>query len=76
MLSGHCETTVLLQDILLIIRLQNAINFAYERIEVHQDTDISSHISDQVVQYKADNVHQTIITIIIYSCKCVKHSMA
>ena len=39
------------------------MNFACERIKVYHDTDISNHISDQVVQYEADNVHQTTITI-------------
>ena len=37
--------------------------FAIERIEVYQDANISNHISDQVFQYEADNVHQSTITI-------------
>ena len=41
--------------------------------EVYQDGEISTRISDQVVQYEAANVHQ--ITIAIDGCKCVTHSM-
>ena len=41
--------------------------------EVYQDTNISNRISDQVVQYEADHIHQNTITI--DGCKSVTHSM-
>ena len=62
---------VLVVLVCLSVRQQDCLQ-SNERVSM-QDRDISKRISDQVVQYEVDDVHQNTITMDI--CKCVTHSI-